>query len=334
MTKRERVLAAVRGEGVDRPPVAAWGHIFPEEKNHEDFVKATIRDFKKYDWDFIKINNPATLYDEAWGNRYDPGNTKDIFPKRLVSVTENGAKAFTAIGRVDARKGVFGEYLKKVVAPIVARAEGAPVIQTVFSPLSVLGFIASDDPDKRIELTRELLRRDPVAAHRVLADIAESLADFSAEAVRAGADGIFFAIVQLARKGAFTETEYREFGIPYDLVVLRAVQDAPFNLFHTCGGDLYFDLTADYPAHAINYDAHAAGNPALKAAREKTGKAVAGGIDHTGLLINGTSDEVAAAAKAAIAASGGRKFILTPGCSVDLDKISEANLKALRASVD
>ena len=69
MTKRERVLAAVQGKSVDRTPVAAWGHIFPEEKNPEDFVKATIRDFKKYDWDFIKINNPATLYDEAWGNR-------------------------------------------------------------------------------------------------------------------------------------------------------------------------------------------------------------------------------------------------------------------------
>ncbi len=334
MTKRERVLATVQGKSVDRPPVAAWGHIFPEEKNHEDFVKATIRDFKKYDWDFIKINNPATLYDEAWGNRYDPKNTTDIFPKRLVSVTENGAKAFTAIGRVDARKGVFGEYLKKVVAPIVARAEGAPVIQTVFSPLSVLGFIASDDPEKRIEKTRELLRRESVAAHRVLADIAESLAAFSAEAVRAGADGIFFAIVQLARKGAFTETEYREFGIPYDLLVLRAVRDAPFNLLHTCGGDLYFDLTADYPAHALNYDAHAAGNPGLKAALEKTGKAVAGGIDHAGLLIAGTPAEVAAAARAVIAEAGDRKLILTPGCSVDLDKISEANLKALRASVD
>src|SRR5512145_1731316 len=169
MTKRERVLAAVQGKSVDRTPVAAWGHIFPEEKNHEDFVRATIRDFKKYDWDFIKINNPATLYDEAWGNRYDPANKTDIFPKRLFSVTENGAKAFSAIGRIDVRKGVFGDYLKKVVAPIVARAEGAPVIQTVFSPLSVLGFIAADDPEKRIQVTRELLRRDPIAAHRVLA---------------------------------------------------------------------------------------------------------------------------------------------------------------------
>lgn len=334
LTKRERVLAAVQGRPVDRPPVAAWGHIFPEEKNHEDFVKATIRDFKKYDWDFIKINNPATLYDEAWGNRYDPANKTAIFPKRITSITENGAKAFSVIGRVDARKGVFGDYLKKVVAPIVARAEGAPVIQTVFSPLSVLGFIVSDDPEARIPLTRELLKKDSVAAHRVLADIAESLGAFAKEALREGADGIFFAIVQLARQGAFSETEYREFGVPYDLIVLRAVEDAPLNLFHTCGGDLYFDLVVDYPATVINYDSHAPGNPSLGRAKERTGKAIAGGVDHTHVLLDGTPAEVVAAAKKAIAEAGNGKFILTPGCSVDLGKIPEANLKALRAAVD
>jgi uroporphyrinogen decarboxylase len=69
-------------------------------------------------------------------------------------------------------------------------------------------------------------------------------------------------------------------------------------------------------------------------AKYKTGKAIAGGIDHTGLLISGSPAEVTAAAKKAISESGGGKFILTPGCSVDLDKIPESNLKALRASVE
>lgn len=333
-TKRERVLAAIAGRQVDRTPVAAWGHLFPEEKDYGEFVKATIHDFKKYDWDFIKINNPATLYDEAWGNRYDPTDTASIFPKRVESVTNNGKEAFTAIGRIDAKKGVFGTYLKEVVRSIVERAEGAPVIQTVFSPLSVFGFIVSDDPEKRIEATRALIAQDPVETHRVLSDIAESLADFARESVAAGADGIFFAIVQLARSGAFTETEYREYGVPYDLTVLRAVKDSPFNLFHTCGSDLYFDLTKNYPAQAINYDAHGKGNPGLKQAQALTGKAVTGGIDHGTVLITGTAEDVRAAAKRAIKEAGKGKFILSPGCSIDFEKIPEANLKALRTAVE
>ena len=240
LSKRERVLAAAAGKPVDRVPVSVWGHLFPEEKVYADFARATLRDFRKYDWDFIKVNNPATLYDQAWGNVYDPVNRKDIFPKRLFSVTENGKRTFEKIGRLDVSKGIFADYIQDALVPIVKGADGAPVIQTVFSPLSVLGFIVSDDPDKRIQAVRDLIVRDPESTHRVLSDIALTLADFALASVKAGADGIFFAIVQLARKGAFSEEEYRVWGIPYDLVVLDAVKDAPFNLFHNCGESIFF----------------------------------------------------------------------------------------------
>ena len=333
-TKRERVLAAAAGKPVDRVPVSAWGHLFPEEKVYSEFARATLRDFRKYDWDFIKVNNPATLYDEAWGNVYDPANRQDIFPKRLFSVTENGKKAFSKIRRLDVTKGVFASYIHEALVPIVQGAEGAPVIQTIFSPLSVLGFIVSDNPEKRVQAVKDLISIDPDATHRVLSLIALTLADFARESVKAGADGVFFAIVQLARKGVFSEDDYRVWGVPYDLVVLEAVIDAPFNLFHNCGESIFFDLTKNYPVHALNYDTGAKGNLSLSEVRSHTSKTIVGGIQQEEVLIKGSPFDVAAEAKKAMAVAGKLKFILTPGCSVNFEKIPEANLRALRKAVD
>lgn len=333
MDKRERVRAALEGKSVDRIPVAAWGHFLPEEHSHADFAEATLRDFRKYDWDFIKINNRATLFDEAWGNRYDPRDRLAVFPRR-VSQIAHGEDIFAKIERLDVSSGIFGEYIREAVKPIVAGANGAPVIQTVFSPLSVLGFILSDSDDTRIPAIRSFIARDPVAVRRVLDTIALTLADFSRETLRVGADGIFFAIVQIARQGAFTEAEYREFGIPYDLKVLRAVDNAPFNLLHICGNGVYFDVTREYPVHAINYDPHGKGNLSLSEARSHTAKTIVGGIQQEEVLVTGTPFDVAAEAKKAIAVAGRQKFILSPGCSVNFAKIPEANLRALRNAVE
>jgi endonuclease/exonuclease/phosphatase family metal-dependent hydrolase len=115
--------------------------------------------------------------------------------------------------------------------------------------------------------------------------------------VDAGASGIFYAIVRLARQGALSREEYRAFGVPYDLQVLKAVTEAPFNMLHICGPEVYFDMVAAYPVQAINWAATEPGNPSLRAARGQTSLALVGGVDETYPLRNGGPGEVVAAAR-------------------------------------
>ena len=83
LTKRERVDAALNGRTVDRPPVSAWQHFIPEERDSESLAAAHLRFFDTYDWDWLKVNPRATCYSEAWGNRYDFDSYDSVLP-RLV----------------------------------------------------------------------------------------------------------------------------------------------------------------------------------------------------------------------------------------------------------
>lgn len=342
MTKRERVDAALRGEALDRVPVSAWRHFVAEEGSPETLAEVSLRHFRDFDWDWLKVNPRATYFAEAWGNWYDLNDYTGVFP-RLLGSRIAAPSDLCAIQPVSPTAGAFAEHLK-LVDLVREGIGGAHFVQTVFSPLSVLSFIAAgldlgrkfgtqaDVNDAREAALRRLIAENPEGVHHALAAISETLAGYARAVVEHGASGLFFAIVKLGREGTLTREQFAEFGVPYDFQVLRAVADAPLNLLHTCGTSVYFDLVSDYPVHAINWAAGASGNPTIAAARETTSRTLVGGVDDDTLL-HGTPAAVTAEARAALAATGGRRFLLTPGCSID-ERVPAANLRALRAAAE
>jgi uroporphyrinogen decarboxylase len=236
--------------------------------------------------------------------------------------------------------GVFAEQLD-LLRRIYTGVDGIHFVQTVFSPLSVLAFLTADLGDQLPSLgldsdyghLRALIQADPQGVHAALDAIATTLAGYAAASLEAGASGLFFAIVRLARAGVLSETEFAEFGQPYDLRVLAAVREAPFNLLHICGPQVYFDQALTYPVHALNWAAVGQGNPGISEARARTDKALIGGLDEAGAIVRGTPAEVEAEASAALAVSGGTKFLLAPGCGVAINT-PEANLHALRRAAE
>jgi len=339
LSKRERVEAALKGDPVDRVPVAAWRHFIPEERQPETLAAASLAHFHEFNWDWLKINPRATYYAEAWGNRYDFNHYDSVIPELLEGPIATSAD-LEKIGRLDATGGVFAEQID-LVRRVKAGIGDAHFLQTVFSPLTVLSFLASHPANPTIaafsesqyEGVRRFIHESPKAAHEALSNIASTLGKYAAAAVDAGASGLFFAIVKLAREGILTEAEFEEFGKPYDLQVLKAVEGAAFNMLHICGPYAYFDAVLEYPVHALNWATIGQHNPTVAEAGTRTAKALVGGVDEIGTLQSGTPDAVKAEARAAIAATGGRRFLLTPGCGTNLDVPSE-NLRALREAAD
>jgi uroporphyrinogen decarboxylase len=126
--------------------------------------------------------------------------------------------------------------------------------------------------------------------------------------------------------------EYEEFGRAYDLRVLEPAQDLWLNMLHLHGSDVMFDQFVDYPVAVINWhDRDTA--PSLKEAHDLFPGVLCGGLQREKTMVLGSPDQVMAEARDALAATGGRRFILGTGCVLPIIA-PRANLMAARKSVE
>jgi len=324
MEKKERVRAALAGGPVDRVPTSFWSHDYLREWSPSGLAAAMIEPFQRFDWDYMKVNPRATYYSEAWGCRYEPSNDPRRGPQLKERVLES-AVDLGRITRISGADGVFAEQLE-ALRLIAGGIGGAHFIQTVFSPLSVVGYLAGRD----LAAVRGWMAESPAALHHALAAISETLAEYGQECLRVGASGIFFATTDWGTTRNLTPERYSEFGRPYDLQVLSGVAAAEFNVLHVCREEnMLLDLL-DYPVQAFSWAARDPGNPSLAAVLAKTGKAVMGGVSQSALN-RGDAHAVEEEVRSAIDETEGRRLFLAPGCSISPQTPAAAVEAAARA---
>ncbi|MEX1255470.1 MAG: uroporphyrinogen decarboxylase family protein [Dehalococcoidia bacterium] len=321
MTKRERVLSTLRGADVDRVPVSFWGHDFIREWSAEGLAAAMLESVRTFDYDYLKVNPRATYYSEAWGCSYRPPRDPTIHPQ-VETWLLHAASDLEKVKPVAGTSGPFAEQLDALRLIGEGLGGEVPFVQTVFSPLSVVGRLANGQ-----EPVRSWMTETPDALHGVLDAVTETLAAYSRACLDAGTDGIFFATTEWATFDVLTWDQYEVFGKPYDLRVLEAVQGAPFNILHVCRPNNMLDRLLDYPAAAVSWAIHAPGNASLADIQAKTDKAVMGGVDERHGLILGSPGDVRAQVVDALEQTGGRGFLLAPGCSIS-PQTPSANLRA------
>jgi uroporphyrinogen decarboxylase len=306
---RERVEAALRLELADHPPVSAWGHDYDQEWAIDSLVAATVAKARRFDFDFVKLQIRATCFAEAFGARWRYSGSPDAEP-----VLESAGGAEGEFKPAPLRDQV--EALRRVVREL---GPEVPVLQTVFSPGMVAWFLAGRD--------LETLGR--LVSAEWLARIAEALSWFTAESLAAGAAGVFYAINPLAGRQVIEPAEYERLYLPADRVAAAAGAGGWFNMLHLCGPHIDTGLIEKLPMHCVNWSTHDAGNPGLAEVRDRYRMAVAGGL-HRQAAIDDTPEAVTAAAAAALAETGGRGHLLTPGCSTSpWRRANPAGLEAL-----
>jgi uroporphyrinogen decarboxylase len=322
MTKRDRVMAALRGDEVDRPPVAFWSHNFAKENSARDLADETLRLVQEFDWDFLKPQCRAQCFAEAWGAAWNPSGERTVNPTP-VSYPIEQIGDLAKLRPVDPTGGPFAEQLEALRLIRAAVGPDTPIIWTVFNPLMISRYLLSGGADMMLEA----LRTQPKLMHQALEAITTTMAEYARAAVASGADGLFYA-TNVATEGLTTPNQYKEFGRRYDRRILDAVADAPFNLMHVCGDAIYFDLFTDYPVHAFNW-ALGSANPSLGQVERRTGKAVVGGVSTKPVDRDMSPEQIAAEVEAAISAMRGRHLLVGPGCSSSPDN-PDANFHAAR----
>jgi uroporphyrinogen decarboxylase len=312
MTKRARVSAALRGEPVDRVPVAFWLHNFATENSADGLATETLRLARSFDWDFLKPQSRAQCFAEMWGLRYAPSRERAV-PYTVTRAPLATEADLMALAPVDARTGALGEQLEALRRIRAAVGPDTPIIWTVFAPLMVLPFLMPGGKEQALGL----MRSAPRAVDHALGAMAETLADYARACVAEGADGLFYA-TNVATQSLMSTTECRRFQRPFDLRVLAAVDGAPFNLLHVCGDGILFDEFSNYPATAFSW-ATVPGNPTLAEGHRRTGRAAVGGFPAKPHIASTTGEALAGRARQAIAEMKGRWLLLGPDCSINPD---------------
>lgn len=332
MTKRERVQAAIAFEAVDRVPIGLWPHFTPVDQDVDRLVETHYQFYSDMDMDFVKL----MPYGLACIEDYGPKIKKFNLPDQWAVVEEPFIQCpsdWEQIRPLDVTKGTYGKllsYAKGMMDRMRAEGDEAPVIHTVFSPLTTLYKLVGWD------CLREALSVAPVMVHTALRTITETTAAYVEANLRLGVDGFFFAS-QLANYKFMDDAGYDQFGEQYDRQVFEAMSGGWFNVAHIHSftqevEKSMFSRLAAYPAQCINWHDRWVG-PGLSEARKLTDKCLIGGINEEQYLNRVPYRELYDHVRQAIGQAGTRGFMLGPGCTIYEDTPLE-NFFAVRLAAE
>lgn len=308
MNKKERIQAAIRGDKPDQLPYSLWTHLPGIDLDPELLAEKTYEFYKTYDVDFIKTMNNGMYAIEDFGCNIDYSEIKAGGVAKVTSTPVETASDWTKLKVCPIQEGSLArELLSLKLLLEKTKTENVPVIFTVFSPITIA------DKISRKKLVQHIREGHGDLVRQALEVITKTTENVAREAIRLGADGIFFAS-QMSTYDAMTSKEYEEYGKPYDLRVLEAAGDGWFNTLHAHGNNIMFEVLRDYPVHVFNWHAWET-MPALDEAYALTGKCLMGGLQRMDIT-NGQKNNLQHQIFESYKLLGGLHQILTPGCVI------------------
>jgi uroporphyrinogen decarboxylase len=306
LNKIERVSSALRGAEVDRPPFSFWYHFGLQHQPGPKHAEAELDFYRAYDLDFLKVMSDYP-YPQPGG--IDAIATEDDW-RRIEPVGPDSrcwTEQLSALSMIDDRIG-----------------REAMFIETIFSTWTTARRLARSGS---LAVARE---RYPETLLAAMDAISTSLAGYAKQVIMRGASGIFLSL-GAATDDVMTAQEYEIWGRPFDLKILEAVREAPFNVLHIHGRRIHFDSLLDYPVSALNWS-HFASAPSLRDGRTRSGKTVLGGVDEA-TASHVSAPEIGEQVDNVIREVGTRGLIVTPGCSVPTDT-RERSLREVKAALE
>jgi [methyl-Co(III) methanol-specific corrinoid protein]:coenzyme M methyltransferase len=318
MNARERLLAALRGEACDRPPVVCPGGMmtplcaevieaaglrYPAcHRSGEEMARAALAIHDLAGFENVGVPFCMTVEAEALGIPVDYGS-----PTTCPHVHEPSAPVSPAVPQLRLASAASHERVA-VVLDAIGRLKGAagdvPVVGNVVGPVTLACMVVEP-----LALMR-LLKRDPAAVEGLLDTLAAWLADFAALQARCGADVV--AVAEPTGTGEILGPRwFAKLCLPYLNRVLAAARAAGAQaLVHICGQTRSIAAplgSLEAPCISVDY---MAGIADLRA--RLTGKAVMGNVSPF-VIESGPEADIARAAAVALKAGAA---ILAPACGI------------------
>ena len=327
MNALERVTAALTGKPFDRPPISMWRHFYEHEMSADSMAQAMIAFQEEFQWDFMKINPRANYHVEDWGVKLRYSGT----PTESPTVTEfpiSEPNDWDKLEVLDISKGVLGEHLNGIKLITKNVSSDTPCLMTLFTPLSIASRLVKSE-----EILVSHMREHPDKIHKALEIITETFTKYAKACIEMGASGMFYATTSWATYDRITAKEYDIFCKPYDISLLNALQDAPFQVLHVCRDNNMLESLIDYPVTAFNWDSQGKGNLSMKDGYKLIkNRAVIGGISSEALLKK-SPESIAEELSHLIDTMGNTGWMIGPGCTYD-PQVPTETIKLMRQSVN
>lgn len=310
MEQRERVLAALNGQPVDRVPLALWRHHHYQSQTAEGLARATVAFYRQYRPDLLALTPSLFYMAEAWGAAVRSFSSDDL-PPVLAGAYVGRATDWRALAELK----LAGSSLQREIDAVrLVRAElgpDVPLIVPLYSPLTTAHMLSNG----RIVADLRSFSSDVRSG---LATIAALTRDLARACLDAGADGYLWiktldgggAREGLRAREQLRAREHRDFGQPFDLEVLEALASSAIRVLFLEGEHPLLDLADRYPVQAVCWETWRAA-PSMADARRQMRRGMMGGINPT-TLVEGTVEDVRAQVRAALEQSEGWHLVLAP----------------------
>jgi uroporphyrinogen decarboxylase len=295
LTHKERVDRALEGKDLDRPPFTFYHHYKRptpqlEAQDHLEFHRA-------YNTDIVKVMNDFDYPKSTGGKWYDLKPLDSPYPDQL--------KTLELI-----RAGLNGD---------------AYFIDTLYGPYMTAMLLLAAEPEfaskgKSEETSDEVIRtlssfqKEHTAEwETALEAITQSTINHIHHARQLGASGALVSIFNAEEKFG-SVSDYKRYSRPYDKRVLDALADTKLTFLHLHYLERPFlGQFTDFNAPVIQYSEKVSGIP-ISEVRAQYSQTIAGGVDEINFdkLTSGKIRQQWLAARE----QAGRKYIITPGCSV------------------
>lgn len=324
MNRQERIEKALRGESVDRVPVALWRHWQGDDQRATDLAKAVIQFQRHYDWDMCLVPPAPHFMVTGYGLQDDWQGTWD--GTRTVTKTPvSRSLDWTDLRPIDPLRADMGKQLETIRLIVdVLQAEEVPVVPVIYSPLAQAFQLATQSGVLRH------MRTHPDRLKTGLSQITENTLRWLDALRKIAIQGIYY-VMGGASLEVLSEGEYATFGFPYDQKLLSFVQErGKWGIASVQGESPMLKQISQLPVQAINWQSHLA-HPSLEEGKGIIEQAIMGGISKQELQY-GTPISVRETIRRTLQATDSKRLILaSDGAFLIATPLS--NLQAIRDSV-
>ena len=312
MNSCERIQAGLDGKTPDRIPVGFWGHFPQAQWDGEHVVQAHLDFVRQSGSDILKVMNENILWD---------GRTR-------ITRLEHIGK-FRGFTRRDALLADQFEMTRRVCDAAAGQYPTMATIHGLYASLFHQTGFAGNFNNMGYGLVL-FCRERPAQMHRALRDMTDTLLELVDLSVEAGVDGVMYCAMG-EQGNHFTDEEYAEFCLPYELEIYRHIQEkAKFDLLHLCKDQVRFERFAQFHPKVVNWGLFGK-NPTLEEGAEVFADSVIlGGMPVSGgVLQYGTEEAIREYVRGICGRMEGRRFILGadctyPACSIDPERLAIA----------
>ena len=313
MNERERIYNMLDGKSVDRAPTGFWLH-FPDKMHHGDAaVEAHLEFMRQTGTDILKVMNENLLYD----GESKICNSADIGKFRGYSRKD---KIFT--DQMDIIKRISEQARDRY--PILATIHG--LIASVFHGTGFAGNYSS--MGYRLSM---FCREKPKEMQKVFEIYTDTLMELVDCSLEAGADGIFYAALG-GERSWFSHDEYMEQVSVHEQRLYNHIKDkTKFNVLHICKSDIDFTRFTILDPAVVNWSIYHNNLSLTEGGKLFPDSIVLGGFqDRSGVLVDGTEEEIKAHTKKILKEMEGKPFIVGSDCTLP----TEISPERIRCAVD